>query len=145
MLTISRSDLQSIIDHCCAGYPNEACGILAGKGGRVERVFCMKNARPGPASYEMDPEEQFRVMKDIRQAGLDMVGTFHSHPGGQAFPSGIDVERAYWPGTLFPNYPDVIYVIVSLLDLTNPVVKGYGIDRGTVREVDIAVCDQRSS
>ncbi len=142
MLIISRGDRAKIIDHCVAGLPNEACGILAGKDGRVERVYCMRNARPGPASYEMDPEEQFRVMKEIRQDGLLMLGTFHSHPGGQAYPSGIDVERAYWPGTLFPNYPEAVTVIVSLIDRRNPVVKGYSIDGGTVSEVGLTVPDQ---
>ncbi len=142
MLSITRSDLRTIIDHCNAGYPDEACGILAGRLGRVERVYCMANARPGPASYEMDPEEQFRVMKDVQLAGLEMLGTFHSHPGGQAYPSGIDVERAYWPGTLFPNYPDAVYVIVSLIDRQNTVVKGFSIDSGTVSEVGLEVLDQ---
>ena len=141
-LAIRKNDLKKIIDHCNAGYPDEACGILAGKDGRVERVYCMRNARPGPASYEMDPEEQFRAMKDIRQAGLELLGTFHSHPGGHACPSGIDVERAYWPGTLFPNYPGAVYVIVSLIDRRDPVVKGYLIDSGTVSEVGLKVLDQ---
>ncbi len=141
-LMISSDDLKKVIDHCSVCYPNEACGILAGKLGRVGRVYCMTNARPGPASYEMDPEEQFRVMRDIRLADLEMLGTFHSHPGGQAYPSGIDVERAYWPGTLFPNYPDVVYVIVSLIDRQNPVVKGFSIDSGTVSEVGLEVLDR---
>ncbi len=139
MLTISRSDLQIIIDHCSAGYPNEACGILAGKLGRVERVYCMTNARPGPASYEMDAEEQFRVMKDIRTSGLEMLGTFHSHPGGMAYPSSIDVERAYWPGTLYPNYPGAVYIIVSLLDRAHPVVNGFAIDGGNIGEVELTI------
>jgi len=139
MLTISRSDLQVMIDHCVAGYPDEACGILGGRGGRVERVHCMTNARPGPVSYEMDPEEQFRVMKDLRQEGLDLVGIFHSHPGGRAYPSAIDVEKAYWPGTNLPNYPDVVYVIVSLMDRESPVVRGFSIVDGTVREVPVSV------
>ena len=141
-LIIAKDDLKKLIDHCNAGYPNEACGILAGKNGRVERVYCMTNARPGPATYEMDPEEQFRVMKDIREAGLQMLGVFHSHPGGQACPSGIDVERAYWPGTLFPNYPDAVYVIVSLIDRRHPVVKGYSIENGAVDEVGLKMVDQ---
>jgi len=137
MLTISRTDLQLIIDHCNAGYPDEACGILAGRNGRVEKVYCMANARPGPVSYEMAPEEQFRVMKDIRQAGLEMVGLFHSHPGGRAYPSSVDVEKAYWPGTQLPNYPEAVYVIVSLMDRAAPVVKGYTIKEGSVQEVAV--------
>jgi [CysO sulfur-carrier protein]-S-L-cysteine hydrolase len=137
MLTISRTDFQSIIDHCNAGYPDEACGILAGRNGRVEKVYAMANARPGPVTYEMEPEEQFRVMQDIRQAGLEMAGMFHSHPGSRAYPSGVDVEKAYWPGTQLPNYPEAVYVIVSLMDRAAPVVRGYTIADGVVSEVPL--------
>ena len=143
MLAITRSHLQSIIDHCNAGYPDEMCGILGGRAGRVEKVYCMTNVRPGPVSYEMDPEEQFRVMKDIREAGLAMVGMFHSHPGGHAYPSSVDVERAYWPGTELPNYPSAVYVIVSLLDHASPVARGYTIEEGRVNEIPLAVLEQR--
>jgi len=139
MLTISRPDLQAIIDHCNAGYPDEACGILGGRNGRVEKVYCMANASPGPVSYEMDPEEQFRVMKDIRQAGFDMIGMFHSHPGGRAYPSSVDVERSYWPGTVMPNYPEAVYVIVSLMNAAKPDVRGFRINEGTVHEVALSV------
>jgi len=138
-LIFRNADLQDIIDHCMKGLPNESCGILGGKDGRVEKVYCMTNAKPGPDYYEMDPEEQFLVMKDMRQTGLVMAGMFHSHPTGQAYPSSVDVEKAYWPGTELPNYPDAVYVIVSLTDRANPVVKGYSIDEGTVREVPLSV------
>ena len=143
MLTITKTDLARILDHCLAGYPNEMCGILGGRDGRVEKVYCMTNARPGPATYEMDPEEQFRVMKDIREAGLAMVGMFHSHPGGHAYPSSVDVEKAYWPGTRLPNYPSAVYVIVSLLDRANPVARGYLIEEGTVSEIPLTVTEQQ--
>ena len=143
MLAITRTHLQLIIDHCNAGYPNEMCGILGGRDGTVEKVYCMTNARPGPVSYEMDPEEQFRVMKDIREEGLAMVGMFHSHPGGHAYPSSVDVERAYWPGTLLPNYPSAVYVIVSLLDRAHPVARGYIIDEGKVSEIPLPVIEKQ--
>jgi len=139
VLTITRGDLQAIIDHCNAGYPDEACGILAGRDGRVEKVYSMTNARPGPVSYEMDPEEQFRVMQDIRQSGLEMISVFHSHPGGHAYPSSVDVEKAYWPGTQLPNYPEAVYVIVSLMERADPYVKGYTISGGTILEVPLTV------
>jgi proteasome lid subunit RPN8/RPN11 len=137
MLIISRNDLAKVIDHCIAGLPNEACGILAGRDGRVEKVYCMRNARPGPVSYEMDPEEQFRVLKEIRQAGLTLAGIFHSHTTSPAYPSGIDVQQAYWPGTLFPNYPEAVYVIVSLRDRSRPEARGFRISKGTVTEVKL--------
>ncbi len=113
--------------------------MLAGKDGSVEKVYAMRNAKPGPDYYEMDAEEQFRVMKDIRDSGLEMIGLFHSHPAGQAYPSSMDVERAYWPGTQLPNYPDAVYVIVSLMDCKNPVARGFSIEEGTVAEVSLQV------
>jgi len=139
MLIINKADLKMIFDHCLAGYPHEACGVLGGRDGRVEKVYCMTNARPGPVSYEMDPEEQFRVMKDIRETGLAMLGMFHSHPGGHAYPSSVDVEKAYWPGTRLPNYPRAVYVIVSLLDRASPVARGYLIEEGRVSEMPLTV------
>jgi proteasome lid subunit RPN8/RPN11 len=138
-LKIRRVDLQVLFDHCRAGLPDEACGILAGRGGSVEKVYCMTNARPGPVSYEMEPEEQFRVLKDIRQAGRELIGMFHSHPGGRAYPSSVDVEKAYWPGTTLPNYPEAVYVIVSLMDPEKPDVRGFRITEGTVHEAALSV------
>ncbi len=139
MLTISRDDLQRVYEHCSREYPDEACGILAGSPGAVEQVYEMTNARPGPASYEMDPEEQFRVMKDIRRSGRGIVGIYHSHPSGPAYPSGIDVERAYWPGTLFPNFPDAVYMIVSLAQLSDPAARAFTISGGRISEVGLLV------
>jgi len=139
MLKITNADLQSIFEHCSTGLPNEACGILAGRDNRVEKVYLMRNAKPGPDYYEMDPEEQFRIMKDIRDGGLVMVGMFHSHPTGQAYPSSVDVEKAYWPGTEIPNYPDAIYMIVSLMDRSKPMARGFSIQEGKVQEITLSV------
>lgn len=140
-LAITKADLQTITDHCMKGLPNEACGMLGGKDGRVGKVYCLTNAKPGPDYYEMDAEEQFRVMKDLRGQGLDLVGLFHSHPTGQAYPSSVDVAQAYWPGTELPNYPDAVYVIVSLMDRTKPVARGFSIEEGKVNEVPLVVIE----
>lgn len=139
MLQITKSDLEAIVGHCMAGLPNEACGMLGGRNGSVEKVYPMRNAKPGPDYYEMDPEEQFRVMKDIRECGLEMIALFHSHPTGQAYPSAVDVEQAYWPGTKLPNYPDAVYIIVSLVDRVKPVVRGFSIEEGSVNEMSLKI------
>jgi len=140
-LIIMKSDFQRMIDHCTAGLPDEACGILAGKNNVVDKIYCMTNAKPGPAYYEMEAEEQFRVMKDIRESGRVMVGLFHSHPTGHAYPSRMDVEKAYWPGSQLPNYPDAVYVIVSLMNRTQPVIKGFSIEEGKVKEVPVSLSE----
>lgn len=128
--------------HCRAGLPNEACGMLGGRAGTVEKVYPMKNAKPGPDYYEMDAEEQFRVMKDIRDSGLELTGLFHSHPTGQAYPSKVDVEQAYWPGTQLPNYPDAVYVIISFMDRSHPVPRGFSIEEGKVNEITLKILER---
>ncbi len=131
MLTIKDSDLRRIYEHCDSEYPNEACGILAGHNGTVEKLYSMKNAEASPSFYVMDPQEQFRVMKEMRQAGLHLVGIYHSHTGSQAYPSSTDVSLAY--------YPEAVYLIVTLLDRNRPVSRGFTIIDGTITEVPVTV------
>jgi proteasome lid subunit RPN8/RPN11 len=130
MLILGSADRAKIVDHCIAVLPNEACGILAGRGGAVLRVIAMTNAEPSPAFYVMDPGEQFKVMKELRQAGLDLVGIYHSHTGSRAYPSATDVQLA--------SYPEAVYVIVSLMDRENPEVRGFSLRDGVIDEVPLA-------
>ena len=105
VLKITGTDYERILKHCRDEYPNEACGILAGHNGTVEKIYLMKNAEPSPSFYIMEPQEQFRVMKEMRQAGLNLVGIYHSHTGSQAYPSATDVSLAY--------YPEAVYLIAA--------------------------------
>ena len=77
----------------------------------------------------MDPEEQFRVMKEMRQNGHEMVAIYHSHPYSQAYPSPVDVSLAF--------YSDQFYLIVGLTDKDRPEVRAFEIVEGDVREVQM--------
>jgi len=125
-LLISRGFADQMVTHCRACYPNEACGILAGTGNRVTRVYPMSNAEPTPVSYFMQPKEQLRVMKELRQEGLAMVAIFHSHPQSPAYPSVKDISLAF--------YPEALYVIVGLMNREAPAIKAYSIIDGVVKE-----------
>lgn len=127
-LIIPSTIYREMISHCLAGYPNEACGILAGKDGVVKNIYRMKNIENSPVSYMMEPLEQLRVMKQMRSEGLSMLAIFHSHPCASAYPSAKDVNLAF--------YDDVVYIIISLTENT-PVVKGYSIKEGRIEEVQI--------
>ncbi|HUI45100.1 MAG TPA: M67 family metallopeptidase [Nitrospirota bacterium] len=131
MLTIKKTDLESIYEHCNSVYPNEACGILAGRGTTVEKVYALRSENPSPTFYQIDAQEQFRVLKEMREAGRDLVGIYHSHPTGRAYPSSTDVELAY--------YPEAVYVIVSLVERRDPCMKGYSIVDGNVMEVPLNI------
>ena len=134
MLVLKNADLRKIYEHCQDEYPNEACGILAGHQGTVKKIYSMANAEPSPAFYVMDPQEQFRVMKEMRQAGLEMVGIYHSHTGSQAYPSATDVNLAY--------YPEAVYLIVTLLDRRKPASRGFTIIESKITEVPVTVVSE---
>jgi len=107
-----------IVAHARAGMPNEACGIIAGRDGTAERFFPAESDEPSPFYYRIEARDQIRIMNEIDDAGLDLIGIYHSHTSSPAFPSRTDAEQAFWP--------DATYVIVSL---ANPEadVRGYRI------------------
>ena len=129
-LIVPRHLLDEVISHCQETYPKEACGILAGKGGIVQRVYKMRNIENSCVSYMMDPNEQFSIMKEIKKSGLDMTAIYHSHPDLEAYPSQKDIKLA--------SYPDSLYLIISLLN-KEPKTKAFTIKNEKVREVEIKV------
>jgi len=129
-LTISEEIFDEMIAHCKEAVPNEACGILAGKGGEVSKIYKMTNIEKSSVSYFMDSKEQFKVMKDIRANNLSMLAIFHSHPSSQAYPSEKDKSLAF--------YEDCVYIIVSLAE-KEPVAKGFSIREGSIKEIGISI------
>ncbi|MBI5848336.1 MAG: M67 family metallopeptidase [Nitrospirae bacterium] len=132
-LRMSGELAAQMLKHCRAGYPNEACGILAGKSGTVVKVYLMPNAEPSPVSYVMEPKEQFRVMQEMRQEELSMLAIFHSHPQSPAYPSATDIRLAF--------YQDVVYVIIGLTNPESPDIKAYTIIEGEVIDAAIRILD----
>jgi [CysO sulfur-carrier protein]-S-L-cysteine hydrolase len=120
---------QQLIEHARAENPDEACGILAGREQRVERVFPVRNTADEiaadrgvfreresgqptsgrrPVHYYMDPRDQLRVYNEIDELGLDVVGYYHSHTHTAARPSSPDIRLA--------TDLSSAYVLVSLQD-----------------------------
>lgn len=130
-LELTRAQVDEMIAHAQAEHPNECCGLLAGRAGRVEVLFRGRNVDRSPYTYRLDPQEQLRLFKDIDARGLELVGIYHSHIQSPAYPSRTDVARAL--------YPDVAYVIVSLQDDRTPEVRAFRIRDGLVVEEALAV------
>lgn len=119
-----------MVAHCRARAPQEACGILAGAGEQVSRLYLLDNVEQSPVSYAMDPRAQFHAMKDMRSRQVTMLGIFHSHPTTPAFPSRKDISLAF--------YDDCCYIIMSLAT-EPPVVKAFSIREGEVLEVPLRI------
>lgn len=131
MLYLSKKQLEELVEHSKRESPNEACGILAGNQAdkKVDKVYQMTNTDKSAKTFFMNPKEQLKVMKEIRNLGLEMVGIYHSHPETEAYPSAHDVELAF--------YPEVSFVIISIRDKENPSIRSFKIIEEKISEEEV--------
>jgi proteasome lid subunit RPN8/RPN11 len=110
-LRIGAQTLAHIHAEMSLAYPEEGCGVLLGRDADPTRevvravtlVNTLEDARH--RRYAISPEQFLAAERAAREAGLDVVGFFHSHPDHPAQPSAFDLEHA-WPW--------YSYVIVSV-------------------------------
>jgi len=131
VLELSRDQAKALITHAQEEAPNECCGLLAGRNGRVERVYPGTNVDHSPYTYLMDPKEQLAAFKDMEAAELELVGIYHSHTHTAAYPSRTDVAKAF--------YPDAMYVIVSLAKRDAPDIRAFRVADGQINEESVIV------
>ncbi len=104
MLSIPRNLYDEIRLHGEQTYPHECCGVLLGKNidgsNYVTESVRAGNTRTDSAHnrYNIAPQELVRIQRQARQAGLDIVGFYHSHPDHPAQWSQTDHEEAHWLG-----------------------------------------------
>ena len=131
MIEIPADIRDQLVAHAIEGLPNEACGLLAGRGSRAERFYPMRNADDSPVTYRLDPKEQLVTFEEIEEKEWDIVGIFHSHTHTEAYPSETDRRQAF--------YPDAHYLLVSLQDRHNPVLRGFTIRDGVIAEQEVRI------
>lgn len=120
--------VEQIIAHAQAGYPEEVCGLVAGREGQAVEAHPGRNVSPTPrVAYEMDAETLMRMV-EWEDAGLALVAIYHSHPQGPEGPSETDVAQA--------TYPEAAYIIVSLAERGRPVVAAFRINADGVETVE---------
>lgn len=130
MVRLKKELFDRIIAHLKGEYPNEGCGLLAGRRGQVESAHPVRNVEASPTSYWMDPREEFDFFRRLREKKSDFLGIYHSHPTSEAYPSERDRSLAF--------YDEVFYLIVSLKDLAEPVVRVFWIRQGKIKEDKIS-------
>ena len=136
MVRISRDLVDEMVAHAKADLPNECCGILAGQDGNVLKSYRMSNVEASPFRFSMDPGELARVDTEAGDNGWDLLAIYHSHTGSEAYPSDTDVRIA---GGTAELWPDVRYLLVSLMDMDQPSVRVFQISAGEVTEEPLEV------
>ena len=128
-LVISKTQWDEMRDHVALHVPLEACGLLAGKNDRVEKVILIRNQAQSPDRFVMEPYEQLKAFDWIESHGLDLVGIFHSHPTGPETVSVTDIAEAAY---------NVVHLIWSLSG-GKWKLRAFWVENGQVSDVSLLI------
>ncbi len=131
-MRIAQSLIDEMVAHAREDLPNECCGMVGGSGGEASVVVPVVNSAASPLRFEMDPQGQYNALKGIEDDGREMLAIYHSHTKSAAYPSQTDVNQAV-------NWPDAIYLIVSLQNPDSPEVKGYWLRDLKIADAELVV------
>lgn len=109
--------------------PLEACGLLAGKVARAEKMIGVLNQAHSSVRFVMDPYEQLHAFDWIDSNGLDLVAIFHSHPTGPETASPTDILEAAYA---------VVHVILSYKEQQWK-ARGFWIEGSQASEVTLQI------
>jgi proteasome lid subunit RPN8/RPN11 len=129
-MRIARDLYDEMIEHAQEEAPNECCGMLGSRDGRVVRLYRARNAQASPLRYEIDGADQYRIQMEIDDSDLNLGAIYHSHTRTDPYPSQTDINLAF--------YPEALYVIVGLAG-GEPQVRAYWIRDGQVAEAELVV------
>jgi proteasome lid subunit RPN8/RPN11 len=128
-LVLSKTQWDEMRIHVAQEVPLEACGLLAGKNDRVEKVLLVRNQAQSSVRYMMDPYGQLKAFSWIESHDLDLVGIFHSHPTGPETASVTDIAEAAY---------EVVYLIWSLSGGIWK-ARGFNIEDGQALDVPLVI------
>jgi proteasome lid subunit RPN8/RPN11 len=122
----------AIRSHGREAFPHECCGALLGRDGVVHEAFPLPNTtEEGPRRrFLVRPADYRAAEKRARDAGLELLGFYHSHPDHPARPSQYDLDHAW---------PSFSYVIVSVMSGEDQALTSWQLtaDRSAFDEEDV--------
>jgi proteasome lid subunit RPN8/RPN11 len=130
-MQLERNFYEQMVEQGLAEFPNECCGLIAGSEGRAVKLFPMVNADASPVTYRLEPRQQLKVQDEMDEAGWDLMAIYHSHTHSEAYPSETDRKQAF--------YPDSYYLVLSLSDRENPVLRAFRIVDGEISEEELEI------
>jgi proteasome lid subunit RPN8/RPN11 len=130
MTELDGALVRQIVEQGLREFPNECCGLIAAADGVPVKIFPMRNADASPVTYRLDGKEQLRVFDEMDEQGWDLWAIYHSHTHSEAYPSETDVKLAM--------YPDARYLVLSLANRDDPILRSFWIVDGQITEEDFA-------
>ena len=104
---LPRNIVNQLLHHSQQNPNREICGLISRKDDIPVRCYPINNVADKPQQlFALDPAQQIAAMRKMREQHEQLFAIYHSHPSSPAIPSIIDLAQA--------NYPDALYLIVSL-------------------------------
>jgi [CysO sulfur-carrier protein]-S-L-cysteine hydrolase len=129
-MRIPRRIYDEMVEQAREEAPNECCGLIGGRNGEAVTLYRAANSEASPLRYNLDPQDQFRIMSEMDEKGEELAAIYHSHTASPAYPSQTDINLA--------TYPDALYLIVSLAEGEEP-LRGFEIRDGEVTEAELEI------
>ena len=94
-IEVTSGAMATLLAEAVQAEPMECCGLLLGRGGKVEEARPAANISADRLRYfEIDPVALFAAHRAERSGGPAVLGYYHSHPGGHPLPSATDCAHA---------------------------------------------------
>lgn len=94
-IDVTSGVLATLRDEAARAGAEECCGLLLGRGERIDTATPAVNVAPDRSRhFEIDPAALLAAHKDARTGGPQVLGYYHSHPTGICEPSATDREHS---------------------------------------------------
>jgi len=105
-MRIPKRIYEELVAHAREEAPNECCGLIGGSNGEAKTLYRARNAEASPLRYNLDPQDQFRIMTEMEERGEQLSAIYHSHTHTEAYPSSTDVNLAANTATVTFNFSE---------------------------------------
>lgn len=126
-LALAPEALAGLLAEAAATWPREACGVVLGHPGSVERqrfhrfdnladrlhaLDPERYPRDARTAYALDPLKLQRLLDAAEAEGIGLLALCHSHPEHPSYFSATDRAAAAPFGT--PTFPNASQIVVSV-------------------------------
>jgi proteasome lid subunit RPN8/RPN11 len=149
--SIRRASLDAIVAQAEREFPYECCGFIIGDGALEEvrpiaNIQNLKHAenpaafpRDSRTAFLMDPKDHLAVLNEIDRRQLKLLMVYHSHPDHEAYFSATDRAQACSFDPAEPDYPDTVYLVMSVRAGKFARAAAFGWDAGAKEFVEIGL------
>lgn len=128
-LTLPAILAATLLERARARPDEEICGLI----GNDFSHYPIANRAAAPQhAFEMDVREQIAVLRELRAHRQRLLAIYHSHPRGEAAPSGRDLELA--------GYPESCMLIIGLR-ARHGEMRAWRLEGTSAREIGLRIRD----